>query len=210
MTTRCSICRLDPRKLEAINAALRSGASLEQISERCGLSKSSLHRHSKHIPDSGRPEPPKNGILAPPKAAERRPAVTREETRPLLERVEQLWNEIEECMALAKEPITLRRPDGSTIELPCDVRARASVIREGRGVLDLLGHVTGEFRPGAEPQNVTLIKVIALPKADDPPRSPVVEGTATHLDPPSKPLSLPTGFEALDLSSKSGVDNSEE
>jgi hypothetical protein len=201
MTIRCPICRLDPRKLEAINAALRSGASLEQISERSGLSKSSLHRHSKHIPDSGTPEPPKNEILAPPKAAERWPAATRE-TRPLLDRVEQLWNEIEECMALAKEPITLRRPDGSTIELPCDVRARASVIREGRGVLDLLGQVTGEFRQGTEPQNVTLIKVISLPKADDPPRSPVLEGTATHLDPPSKPLSLPTGFEALDLSSK--------
>jgi hypothetical protein len=113
-----------------------------------------------------------------------------------------LWSETKECMAAAKEPITVRRPDGSTYELPCDVRARASVIREGRGVLDLLGQVTGELRPGGEPQSVTLIKVISLPKCDEV-EPLIVERTRAHLDAPKQPLALPMASEDLEAEIKS-------
>ena len=50
MTIRCSICRLEPQKRAAIDAALSRGdISFQEVAERVGIHKSSIQRHAKHI-----------------------------------------------------------------------------------------------------------------------------------------------------------------
>jgi hypothetical protein len=44
----CTVCQLEPRKVSAIDEALRGNASLQQISAEHGVRKSSLWRHTKH------------------------------------------------------------------------------------------------------------------------------------------------------------------
>lgn len=46
---RCTVCQLEPRKVSAIDEALRGNASLQQISAEHGVRKSSLWRHTKHV-----------------------------------------------------------------------------------------------------------------------------------------------------------------
>lgn len=45
---RCTVCQLEPRKVSAIDEALRGNASLQQISAEHGVRKSCLWRHTKH------------------------------------------------------------------------------------------------------------------------------------------------------------------
>jgi hypothetical protein len=66
----------------------------------------------------------------------------------LLERIELLWTESLEGLEASKEPITITRPNGSSLELPGDLRARAGFVREARSVLELQGEATGHLVKG--------------------------------------------------------------
>lgn len=174
MTIRCSVCKSEPARLGAINAALAAGVPLDEISRSSGITKSSLHRHAKHIPGgemntavtSGRPSAPvpaPRGPLTPPLAPKPRPrpaAPTKEE---LLERIELLWGESLEGLEAAKEPIRVTKPDGSSLELPGDLRSRAAFIREARSVVELSAAVSGELNAPATSGATFVLIPIAIP-----------------------------------------------
>ncbi len=167
MTVRCSICKLPEGKRAAVDAALAAGdVSLAEVSVSSGLSKSALQRHSKHLQAF---EQPKVGPLSP--AVRREPlkpqSVPTKET--LLERIEYLWAESLDGLELSKEPITLRKSDGSTVELPGVLRAPAGFIREARSILELQGAASGELVRGQSNQIGQVVIVV-------PVRSPGGEG----------------------------------
>jgi hypothetical protein len=87
-----------------------------------------------------------------------------------LERAEQLWDELSECLRLAREPVVIVKPDGSTLEVPVDLRTRSSVIRAGKDVIDLDARLNGLYDPQAGPRlgDVIYQNVIMMPKALDP------------------------------------------
>ena len=154
---RCSICKLPERKRAAVDAALAAGdVSLVAVSISSGLSKSALQRHSKH-----RAEPNNRPAVSPPPFVIEKPtsevAVPTKES--LLERIEFLWAESLDGLELSKEPITLTKADGSTTELPGDLRARASFIREARSVLELQGAATGELIKG-QPNQIGQVLIV--------------------------------------------------
>jgi hypothetical protein len=45
----------------------------------------------------------------------------------------------------SKEAIRVEKPDGSTVEVPGDLRSRAAFLREARSILQLEAEVTGEL-----------------------------------------------------------------
>lgn len=146
MTLRCSICRLPEQKRAAVDAALAAGdVSLIEVSASSGLSKSSLQRHSKHLTGVQKPETPDPLPAVIQDLVSEAPAPTKES---LLERIELLWNESLDGLAVSKEPVTITKPDGTTLELPGDLRARAGFIREARSVLELQGAASGELIKG--------------------------------------------------------------
>jgi hypothetical protein len=163
---RCSICKLPERKRAAVDAALAAGdVSLVAVSVSTGLSKSALQRHSKH-----RAEPNDHPAVSPLPFVTEKPtseiAVPTKES--LLERIEFLWAESIDGLELSKEPITVRKPDGSSVDLPGDLRARVGFIREARSVLELQGAATGELVKGQSNQIGQVVIVV-------PERQPGVE-----------------------------------
>jgi hypothetical protein len=56
-----------------------------------------------------------------------------------------LWDEALDGLEAAKQPITVQRPDGASMELPGDLRARAGFIRTARDVLQLGVELSGEL-----------------------------------------------------------------
>jgi hypothetical protein len=77
----------------------------------------------------------------------------------LLDRIEFLWTESLDGLEVSKEPITLIKPDGSTLELPGDLRSRVGFLREARSVLELQGAATGELIKG-QPTNPVGITIV--------------------------------------------------
>jgi hypothetical protein len=157
---RCSICKLPERKRAAVDAALASGdVSLVAVSVSSGLSKSALQRHSKHLQAVEKTEADALSPAAMREPLEQQPLPTKES---LLDRIEYLWNESLDGLELSKEPITLRKPDGSSVELPGDLRARVGFLREARSVLELQGAATGELIKGQPSQVGQVIIVIPV------------------------------------------------
>jgi hypothetical protein len=173
---RCSICTLPPEKRDAIDEALSSGTiTLIEVAASSGISKSALQRHSKHL-DPSAPEEPKAikqkelaPILAPAQVTPAPQPDTAGTKVRLLERIEFLWNESLDGLALSKEPITVKKPDGTSLELPGDLRARAGFIREARSVLELQGEVTGDFIKG-QPFAGNIQVQIVMPASDNRPQ----------------------------------------
>jgi hypothetical protein len=66
----------------------------------------------------------------------------------LLERIELLWTESLEGLEVSKERIRINKPDGSSVEIPGDLRARAGFVLEARSVLELQGEATGHLVKG--------------------------------------------------------------
>jgi hypothetical protein len=89
------------------------------------------------LPSAALPEP------ANIEARGQRP--TREQ---LIERIEMLWGEGLDGLESSKEPIHITRPDGSTLELQGDLRARKGFIGELREILRLQGEATGDLVRG--------------------------------------------------------------
>jgi hypothetical protein len=63
----------------------------------------------------------------------------------LLRRLELLWDEALDGLEASKEPVQVQKPDGSMVELPGDLRARAAFIREARSVVGLSAEISGEL-----------------------------------------------------------------
>jgi hypothetical protein len=195
MTIRCRICQLEPEKQAAIAEALRESVPLQVISDRTGLSKSSIWRHSKHLAKAAGQEKAPKAVVTPraktPVPAPPRPTAlahtvqTPDPAAPLeveakrrqgLDRTEQLWGEVSECLQAAKEPVVVVKPDGSTLEVPVDLRTRSSVIRAGKDVIDLDARLNGLYdNPAAAPLgSVVFENVILMPKIPElePPENP--------------------------------------
>jgi hypothetical protein len=57
-----------------------------------------------------------------------------------------LWTESLDGLEASKEPVTIKKPDGSEVEIPAgNLRARAGFLREARQVLELQGAATGDL-----------------------------------------------------------------
>jgi hypothetical protein len=69
-------------------------------------------------------------------------------------------------LRLAKEPTVIVKGDGTTLEVPVDLRTRSSVIRAGKDVIDLDARLNGLYEPQAPTLNSNVIyhSVIVLPK----------------------------------------------
>lgn len=185
MTVRCSICRLEASKLAAINALLRSGAPLQAIADLTAFSKSALHRHNAHSRDSLAlldPLAAENGALAALREGQSGKNSVGRDFRSYPEDLQAIWEECWEGLADAKSEIVLRKPDGSELTLPGDLRARQGFIREAHRVREALALTLGEVQPTGSNVNVA-IKVIALPKAEE---SPVIEASAQRIDGPDQ------------------------
>jgi hypothetical protein len=65
----------------------------------------------------------------------------------ILERVEKLWGESIAGLEDSKAPVTINRPDGSSMKVPGDLRARAGFIRSAKDVLQLSAQLSGELQP---------------------------------------------------------------
>lgn len=206
-STKCSICTLPSEKLAAVDQSLRDGAPLQAISDRTGVSKSSLWRHSRHIaPAAGSDPPPTTAAVV--RKEKRRPQATPEPTAVVpsarvqpapalvdretalaeaLDRAELLFREALAGLEDTKRPIALTKPDGSEIELPGDLRSRAGFIRAARDVLDQLARLRGLFEPDPAPRfgEVVFQNVILMPKIPslEPPEpttaGQVIEGQIT-------------------------------
>jgi hypothetical protein len=75
----------------------------------------------------------------------------------LLRRIELLWNESLDGLGASKEPIRVLKPDGSTLELPGDLRTRSGFIREARQVLEFQATVNGNLAVGPTAQIMIVI-----------------------------------------------------
>jgi hypothetical protein len=136
ITTQCSVCRLEPEYLNAINIALRNESiSFDELARASGIHRSILDRHVAHLKGRGAP------IAIEKSDAAREIGLTKQE---ILCSIESLWQEAQEGLEASKAPITLKKSDGSTIELKAgDLRARAAFIREGRQVLEAAADWSG-------------------------------------------------------------------
>lgn len=187
MTIRCTVCRLGAGKRQAIDAALCSGhVSLAELETSSRISKSALQRHSKHInapiveaqtvqdaaiAQAALPIAPQ--VLQSAPIAQLAPFAARESAETtkgrLLERIELLWNESIEGLEASKEPLVITKPNGSTIEVPGDLRARAGFVREARKVLELQGEATGDLVSGQPNQIGNVIIVLPAPRPGSTP-----------------------------------------
>jgi len=198
MTSKCSVCALPEQTREAIAGFLGNGVSLGEIAVRCGVTKSSLWRHSRHltqgagaepapkaetpVSSSSKPARPTKTVVsrsqetalavpAPKTAAPEQPLDQEASRKHALDRAEQLWSELEECLRLAKEPTLIPRPDSTTLEVPVDLRTRSSVIRAGKDVIDLDARLNGlyDVQIPAAPRfgEVTFQNVILMPKTPE-------------------------------------------
>jgi hypothetical protein len=192
MTIRCTICRLEPEKQQAISTALQESVPLQVISNRTGLSKSSIWRHSKHMAKVGGqekapkampkvqtpvPAPQEPPLPAPaPKTPAPEPLDPELKRQRAEGRLERLYNEAIEGLEASKEPVVLTKADGSVIEVR-DLRARAAFIRAGQGIVDSQAKLHGLYDQPAGPLfgDVVFHSVIMMPKLTDlEPREPKV------------------------------------
>lgn len=173
MIIRCSVCRLPADKRQAIDAALTSGqASLAEIGRVSKISVSALQRH--HANHLNRPvgaaealhtaiAPVQQlgaaGLPMPPQTPASNPESTKDE---LLSKIRFLWGEALEGLDASKQSLTVTKPDGSTLEIPGDLRARTGFIREARKIAELEGTINGDLEPA--PNNINGV-IIVLPQA---------------------------------------------
>ena len=162
--------------------------SLQEISSTSGLSRSSLHRHRQHLDrvpsDASNISPPvptdvsvrqeiSDAVLVPQSTApavavaghgvETEPSYQTETKAELLRRLEYLWQESLDGLQATKEPVRISKPDGSSLEIPGDLRARAAFIREGRQVLELVAAANGDLSAGhAEARILIVLPVMAV------------------------------------------------
>ncbi len=127
-TIQCSVCRLDQPRRNAIDRALRDPRiTLDELSATAGVTRSSLHRHSRHLDSNAK-------SVDLDAASDDEPGLSKLE---ILNRIEHLWNECMSGLAAAKSPLYLTKKDGSTIELPAgDLKSRSSFVREARHCLE--------------------------------------------------------------------------
>jgi hypothetical protein len=193
-STKCSVCALPTQTLITIDGFLRNGTSLGEVAARCGVTKSSLWRHSQHVAkaDGTATQPKaapkaKTPVPAVPKTARpvKTPPLASQETsapapvvkgdpldvetrrRQALERCELLFREALDGLEAAKEPITLRKGDGSEVVVPGDLPARAAFVRAAPDVLSLYAELSGvmDSPPPTLNSNVVYSQVIVLPKS---------------------------------------------
>jgi hypothetical protein len=79
----------------------------------------------------------------------------------LIERIEYLWSESIDGIEASKESLTIHKPDGTCVEVPPDLRARAGFIREARSVLELQGEASGHLIRGQPVSSQVIIVVPA-------------------------------------------------
>jgi hypothetical protein len=80
-------------------------------------------------------------------------------------RLEALFAEALEGLAVSKQPITIDKGDGEVITVPPDLRARAAFIRCGQGIVDSQAKLHGLHESQPPPLgNVVFAQVIVLPK----------------------------------------------
>jgi hypothetical protein len=180
MTVRCGVCKLDPQRRSAVDSALRGQVPLDQLSHLSGISKSSLHRHAQHLERSealpateltGQIEAADKQAVAVPQAAVPADPPSKSELR---ERVSLLWTEAMEGLSASKEPVRVMRPDGSTMEIPGDLRSRVGFLRVATSVAELGGQATGELtREAGTITNNTYVLVNHVPQVA--PRPKVVD-----------------------------------
>jgi hypothetical protein len=184
MSTRCAVCKLEEGRRQAVEDALRADIPLAELSASTGISRSGLSRHTTRHMGMSRITPlPKVPAIKPTEPAiesktlvpattpsgehQANTAVPCASKASLLSRIEYLWNESLEGLDAAKEPIVIARPDGTEMEMPGDLRARAAFIREARQVLELQGAATGGMGNGSVSN--TLIVLMPTAPAIEPP-----------------------------------------
>lgn len=200
MTIRCGVCKLPAEKLDAVNAALRRGdVSLQDVAERSGITKSSLHRHKAHMapalvvipapaepsvkPEVLRPAAPLStevlaagapGAACADMLAPGPPAPAASKAR-FLERIEMLWGESLDGLEASKEPVTLSKADGSCVTISAgDLRARAAFVREARSVLELQGEATGDLVKGQASNVIGGVMIVCPASAPNASEAPTV------------------------------------
>ena len=206
----CKVCVLDQEHRTAIDDALSSGVPLDTISHKCGIGRSSLHRHfHRHLrPDKNEPGPKSHGSrrtvqTTPVSASAKLPdppeltAIVRGRQRDtdtitsitvagsssgqsgendgsaqtstkaeLLGRLEYLWHESLDGLDATKEAIRIEKANGSVIELPGDLRARAGFIREGRQVLELVAAANGDLSAGHAEARILIVLPVMTVRGD--------------------------------------------
>jgi hypothetical protein len=113
-----------------------------------------------------------------PQALAARPTDVSPSRTQLLERVEMLWDEALDGLEAAKQPITVQRPDGTSMELQGDLRARAGFIRTARDVLHLGAELSGELaQPATINADIFLVcDFVRSPQPDPAMRPDAVDG----------------------------------
>ncbi len=158
--SRCTVCQLQPSRLNAIDAALRAGKlSLGEISSKTGLTRSSLHRHRQHLQPAQELTAARDEALTPTPATRDVSAVQPSrniEPHPqpatkaeLLQRLEYLWQESIDGLQETKKPIQVMKPNGEVVEIAGDLRSRPGFLREARSILELKATVNGDLTAGS-------------------------------------------------------------
>lgn len=164
----CKVCILDRKHREVIDEALRNAVPLDEIARGCGIGRSSLDRHfHRHMsPDRSAAHP---SDVAPVRATERMPAAVAASEPPvaetrkarptkqqLINRIEMLWGEGLDGLAVSKQPISVIRADGSQFQIPGDLKARKGFLGELRELVRLQGEATGELVRGSVEANFAI------------------------------------------------------
>jgi hypothetical protein len=77
-----------------------------------------------------------------------------------------LFAEAMDGLEASKEPVVIQKGDGTPLEVPGDLGARAAFIRAGQGIVDSQVKLHGLLDGAAPlPSNTTFAQVIVLPKS---------------------------------------------
>lgn len=187
----CKVCILDRKHREVIDEALRNAVPLDEIARGCGIGRSSLHRHfHRHMsPDRSAAHP---SDVAPVRATERMPAAVAASEPPvaetrkarptkqqLINRIEMLWGEGLDGLAVSKQPISVIRADGSQFQIPGDLKARKGFLGELRELVRLQGEATGELVRGSVEANfaiqIVMPTMTSVPSESGPHDPPIID-----------------------------------
>lgn len=169
---RCSICALSAEQHEALAEALRAGVSLQAISDKTNLTKSSSWRHSRRLDradgqakqNAMAPNPSTVPAAAPatmPAPKEQPTAVvpttTKELDQPVsnivpakprsredtLAKLDYLWGDALDGLEASKKPLIVTKADGTEIEVPGDLRCRAAFLNVATKIVQTGGRIHG-------------------------------------------------------------------
>lgn len=174
-----------------IDEALRNAVPLDEIARGCGIGRSSLDRHfHRHMsPDRSAAHP---SDVAPVRATERMPAAVAASEPPvaetrkarptkqqLINRIEMLWGEGLDGLAVSKQPISVIRADGSQFQIPGDLKARKGFLGELRELVRLQGEATGELVRGSVEANfaiqIVMPTMTSVPSESGPHDPPIID-----------------------------------